>query len=167
MKNYFSKKSWASYVMLGVAVLAIIALIFSALSAKNSAAADALQTYAIAKKGAIIAMDVVAIVLALAVFVIDGMFTGKLFSIVLDVARFAVAAFLIASMALMISAMELPMGYIWFSDLEASNQTLITGLNQAVASWALYLVAAIADVVSVSKSLALKKQAPADAAEAA
>ncbi|MCD8295162.1 MAG: hypothetical protein LUE27_07980 [Clostridia bacterium] len=166
MKNFFSKKSWASYVMLGVAVLAIVALIVSALSAKNSAAADDLETYAIGDIGGIIAMDVVAIVLAVAVFVIDGMFTGKLFSIVLDVCRFAAAALLIASMALMISAMELPMGYIWFSDLEAGNDVLIAGLNQAVASWALYLVAAIADVVSMSKSLCIKKAAQATDAAA-
>ncbi len=161
MKDFFAKKTWASYVAIGCAVLALVALILSIVSSNLGGSVD--ESYYVSGIGGVIAMDIIAFLLAIGAFVIDGMFEGKLFSIIVDVMKIAAAALLLGSLAIMVSTRGDMMGYIWFSDLEGS-EVAATSLNMSVVSWIFYALAIVADAVSLSVTACVKKASKNDTA---
>ncbi|MCD8285998.1 MAG: hypothetical protein LUD50_02075 [Clostridia bacterium] len=106
-------------------------------------------------------MDVIAFLLAVFSFVADGLFTGKLFSAIVDIARIA-AGLLMGSLAIMISTRGDMMGYIWFSALD-SNPTSAVSLTMALVSWVFYVLAIVADIASLVISVCRQKAANSDA----
>ncbi|MCD8294363.1 MAG: hypothetical protein LUE27_03820 [Clostridia bacterium] len=164
MKNYFAKKSWASYLMIGVLLFAILTLVFSVMSNKQGNLAG---SYGVDHMSAVIAYDVVAMVLALAVFAVDGLyindFINKLISIVVDVVRFLIALFIILAMAEMISSRGTLMGFVWFSSLASGSEQAVAALNDAVVSWVMSVLGLICLMVSCGYNLCEKKAAKATA----
>ncbi|MCD8202553.1 MAG: hypothetical protein LUD48_02790 [Prevotella sp.] len=154
MKNSFSKKSWASYVALVCAVFAIIAMALSIVS--NNLGGSVKDDYLVSGIGGVIAMDIIAFLLVVITFFADGLFEGKLFSILVDVLKIAAAALLLGSLAIMVSTRGDMMGYIWFSDLEGSD-VAASSLTMAVVSWVFYALAIVADAVSLGATVCVKK----------
>ncbi|MCD8295157.1 MAG: hypothetical protein LUE27_07955 [Clostridia bacterium] len=161
MKNFFAKKTWASYVAIGCAVLAIVAMALSIVS--NNLGGSVKSDYLVSGIGGVIAMDIIAFLLAVCAFVVDGMFEGKLFSILVDVMKIAAAALLLGSLAIMVSTRGDMMGYIWFSDLEGS-EVAASSLTIAVVSWVFYALAIVADAVSLGVTACVKKAPKNDSA---
>ncbi len=165
MKNYFAKKSWASYVMLGTFIFALLALIFSVISNTQGNLAG---SYGVDDIGAVIAYDVVAMVLSLVVFAVDGIYIGdfinKILTIAVDVVRFLVAVFLILAMASMISTRGTLMGFVWFSSLASGSAQAVAALNMAVVSWIMSVLGIICLCVSCGFNLCAKKAAKTETA---
>ncbi len=165
MKNYFAKKSWASYVMLGALIFAIVALVMSVLSNSYGTAAG---NYGVDHISAVIAYDVVAMVLCVVAFAVDGIyindFINKILSIAVDIIRFLAALFLILGMAYMVSDRGQLMGFVWFSTLLSGDANGVAAMNDALYSWIFYAIAIVCVAVSSGANLCLKKAAKTEAA---
>lgn len=144
--------------MIGVLLFAILALVFSVMSNKQGNLAG---SYGVDNMGAVIAYDVVAMVLALIVFAVDGIyisgFINKLLSIVVDLVRLVIALFLILAMAEMISSRGTLMGFVWFSSLASGSEQAVAALNDAVVSWVMSVVGLVCLMVSCGFNLCEKK----------
>ena len=118
------------------AILVVIALILSMVSSGKA--------YALSHPEMVVVPCIIAIVLDLLVFLLDGKIPGA----VRDLMLFACIALTAFAMCTLISGRVLLAGYIYFSDLEANNPVAVSAMNLSLAAIAFYVLAVIMNLIN-------------------
>ncbi len=146
--TFFKKLSVASYILIGAAVLSIIALIVSIVSCSG-------EGFAIKQMPMIITFTILSVLLIGAIIYIIGKYGDNFWVSLLILATVIV---LTLCFYLMIMGKSDLMGTIWFSELERGYKPAEDALAIGVAGIIIYFISAIMASVSAFFSLAKKSQ---------
>ena len=137
--NYKIKRNrFGTLIILIPIILIAFAELFAIMSSRET------ESYIITSLTTAEVLSEVCIALLIVAYVLSFHIKGRIYSIVFDVVRLAVAAMLCWCVYTILSERAELMGYVWFSDLESNNQLAVNALNYGVVSAVLYVVGIVA-----------------------
>lgn len=136
MKNAVKKFSHSEIAALLSAVMIVVGMVISIVSAKSS--------YAIDTIGGVVACAVIGIVVCTAVVFLSMKGCPRVY---IDLLNLIIVVAVAIALVLMIVGRADLIGFMWFSELMSGNPRADLAMNTAIASWVFYALAVLIQII--------------------